>query len=134
MDDKEQVIVAADVSHNATDHAEFKFLVEQVEQNLGALPKESSADAGYSSYDNLEYAETKGLDMYMPDNFLEALDEKEEGDKRYYKCNFRYDEMRDTYICLEGKELKQWTEQKRKGKSPLVIYRGESCNECPVRE
>lgn len=77
MDDKEQVIVAADVSQNATDHAEFKPLVEQVERNLGALPKEGSADAGYSSYDNLEYAQAKGLDAYMPDNFLEALDEKE---------------------------------------------------------
>jgi len=42
---------------NATDHAEFKPMVEQVERNLGNLPKEGSADAGYSSYDNLEYAE-----------------------------------------------------------------------------
>jgi len=60
VDNKEQVIVAADVSQNATDHAEFKPMVEQVEHNLGALPKESSADAGYSSYDNLEYADEKG--------------------------------------------------------------------------
>ncbi len=37
VDDKEQVIVAADVSQNATDHAEFKPLVEQVERNLGIL-------------------------------------------------------------------------------------------------
>jgi len=105
-----------------------------VERNLGALPKEGSADARYSSYDNLEYAEAKGLDMYMPDNFLEALDEKEEGEKRYHKSNFRYDEARDTYICPEGKELKQWAEQKREGKPPLLLYRGESCRECPVRE
>jgi len=58
-----QVIVAADVSQNATDYAEFKPLVGQVERNLGILPKESSADAGYSSYDNLEDAELKGLDV-----------------------------------------------------------------------
>ena len=54
-------MVAADVSQNATDHAEFKPLVEQVERNLGSLPKEGSADAGYLSYDNLEFAEGKGL-------------------------------------------------------------------------
>jgi len=134
VDDKEQIIVAADVSQNATDHAEFKPMVEQVERNLGNLPKEGSADAGYSSYDNLEYAEGKGLDVYMPDNFLEALDEKKEGEKRYHKSNFEYDEETDTYICPEGKELKRWTEQKREGKPPLVLYRGESCRECPVRE
>jgi len=134
VDDKEQVIVAVDVSQNATDHAEFKPIVEQVERNLGSLPGEGSADAGYSSYDNLEFAERKKLDMYMPDNFLEALDEKEEGEKRYHKSNFRYDEARDTYICPEGKKLKRWAEQKREGKPPLLLYRGESCRECAVRE
>jgi transposase len=134
VDDKEQVIVAADVSQNATDHAEFKPMVEQVERNLDALPKEGSADAGYSSYDNLEFAEEKKLDLYMPDNFLEALDQKEENENRYHKSNFRYDEARDTYICPEGNELKRWAEQKREGKPPLLLYRGESCKECAVRE
>jgi len=134
VDDKEQVIVAADISQKATDHAEFKPLVEQVERNLEALPKEGSADAGYSSYDNLEFAEAKGLDVYMPDNFLEVLDEKEESEKRYHKSNFCYDEVRDTCICPEGKELKRWAEQKREGKPPLLLYRGESCRECAVRE
>ena len=134
VDAKDQVIVAADISQNATDHAEFEPMVEQVERNLGSLPKEGSADAGYSSYDNLEYAEGKSLDMYMPDNFLEVLDEKEEGEKRYHKSNFQYDEARDTYICPEGKELKRWAVQKREGKPPLIVYRGESCRECPVRK
>ena len=134
VDDKDQVIVAADVSQNATDHGEFEPMVEQVERNLRVLPEKGTADAGYSSYDNLEYAERKKLDMYMPDNFLEVLDEKEEGEKRYHKSNFRYDEARDAYICPEGKELKRWAEQKREGKLPLKVYRGESCRECPVRE
>jgi len=134
VDDKEQVIVAADVSQNATDHAEFKLMVEQVERNLGALPREGSADAGYSSYDNLEFAEEKELDMYMPDNFLEALDQKEENKRRYHKSNFRYDEVRDTYICPEGNKLKRWGEHKREGKPPLILYRGESCRKCAVRE
>ncbi|HAZ31349.1 MAG TPA: hypothetical protein DCY61_01405 [Dehalococcoidia bacterium] len=41
--------------------------------------------------------------------------------------------MRDNYICPEG-ELKRWTEHKREGKPPLVLYRGESCRECVVRK
>ena len=90
VDEKEQVIVAADISQNATDHAELRPLMEQVERNLGALPQEGSADAGYSSYDNLEFA--------------------------------------------EGKELKRCVEQKREGKPSLLLYRGESCRECAVKE
>lgn len=133
VDDKEQVIVAADISQNTTDHAEFEPMVEQVERNLGGLPEQGSADAGYSSYDNLELADKKKLDMYMPDNFLEALDGKEESEKRYNKGNFRYDEERDVYICPEGHELKRWQEQKREGKTPLILHRGEACKECAVR-
>ncbi len=126
--------MAADVSQNATDHTEFKPMMEQVERNLGALPDKGTADASYSSYDNLEYAEGKKLDMYMPDNFLEALDEKEEGEKWYHKSNFRYNEARDTYTCPEGNELKRWAEQKREGKPSLIVHRGESCRECAVEE
>jgi transposase len=133
VDDKEQVIVAADVSQNTTDHHEFRPMVEQVEQNLESLPKETSADAGYSSYDNLEYAWQKGLDAYIPDDFLEALDKKEDHEKRYHKSNFRYDQRGDVYICPEGKKLGRLQELKREGKPPFIIYRGESCRQCVVK-
>jgi transposase len=133
VDDKEQVIVAADVSQNTTDHHEFRPMVEQVEQNLGALPREGSADAGYSSYENLEYAQEKGLDAYMPDDFFEVLEKKEEAGKRYHKSNFRYAQARDVYICPEGKNLKRFQELKRPGKPPFIIYRGESCRGCAAK-
>jgi len=105
-----------------------------LERNLGVLPDKGTVDAGYSSYDNLEYAEGKKLDMYVPDNLLSALDEKEEGEKRYHKSKFQYDEERDIYLCPEGKDLKQWAKRKRKGKPLLVLYRGESCRGCSVKE
>jgi len=133
VDDKEQVIMAAAISQNTTDHHEFRPMIEQVEQNLGVLPKESSADSGYSSYENLEYAQQKGLETYMPDNFLEVLDKKEEAEKRYHKSNFRYDRIRDVYICPEGRNLRRLQEMKQQGKPPLIIYRGESCRECAVK-
>jgi len=41
---------------DATDHHELEPMVEAVEKNLEQLPCEASADAGYSSYDNLGYA------------------------------------------------------------------------------
>jgi len=34
----------------------------------------------------------------------------------------------------EGEELKRWAEQKREGKPPLLLYRGDSCREYAVRE
>ena len=133
VDNKDQVIVAADISQSTTDHHEFRPMVEQVEQNLGSLPKEASADAGYSSYENLEYAQQRGLDAYIPDDFFEVLEKKKQTEKRYHKSNFRYDQAKDVYICPEGKNLRRLQELKRQGKPPFVIYRGESCRGCAMK-
>ena len=134
MDEKEQVIVAADIAQGTTDHHELRRMVELVEQNLGALPKEASADAGYSSYENVQYAQQKGLDLYMPDDFFEALEKKRQAEKRYHKSNFRYDQTRDIYICPEGKNLERYQEMKRQGKPPFIIYRGKSSKGYAVKE
>lgn len=99
VDAKEQVIVAADVTQEATDHHQLKPMVEQAEEKFEQLPDQISADAGYSSYDNLEYVENKETDTYIPDNKIESLDKKEECDKRYDKSNFVYDEEADQYTC-----------------------------------
>jgi hypothetical protein len=37
------------------------------------------------------------------------------------------------YICPEAKNLKRYQEMKRQGKPPFIIYRGESCNGCAVK-
>ena len=50
--------------------------------------KGTSADAGYCSYENLEYARQKGREVYMPDDRFKPLDKKEQAEKRYHKGNF----------------------------------------------
>ena len=133
VDAKEQIIVAADVTQEATDHHQLEPMVEQAEQNLGELSEQVSADAGYSSYDNLEYVEEKEIDGYIPDNKLESLDEKEENEKRYDKSNFVYDEEADQYICPEGKPLVSHSKIEKKGRE-VTVYRGTDCEGCPVRK
>lgn len=138
VDSQEQIIVASDLTQDATDHYQLKPMVEEAEQNLGQLPEQISADAGYSSYDNLEYVEEKWVDTYIPDNKIESLDEKEESEKRYDKSNFAYDEKSNQYACPEGKTLTPYTKTTcaRKGErkeKELTIYRGTDCDSCPVK-
>ena len=49
VDSAHQVIVAADVTKQPSDHGWALPLVQQIENNTGSLPKEASADAGYYS-------------------------------------------------------------------------------------
>jgi len=132
VDSQEQIIVASDLTQEATDHYQLEPMIAQVEQNLGGLPEQISADAGYSSYDNLEYLEAKEVDAYIPDNKIESLDKKEEVETRYDKSNFVYEQAADSYHCPEGKTLTPYTKTKGKERE-ITIYRGTECNSCPVK-
>jgi len=133
VDHKEQIIVAAAITVEETDNFQLEPMMEQVKNNLETLPDEASADAGYFSYDNLEYG-TEKVDLYLPDTLLKALDNDKEGKFRYEKSRFLYDEMADTYTCPEGQVLRKVRKLNRKDKTPMMVYQGDSCGRCPVRE
>lgn len=133
VDSENQIIVAAAITRNEADNSELRPMMEQVKENLGSLPEQGSADAGYFSYDNLEYALGK-IDLYLPDPLLRALSTDKEGKFQYEKSRFRYDAKADLYICPEGRFLRKHGVMKRQGKPPLTVYRGDSCGGCPVRQ
>ncbi len=64
-DSESQIIVAQDVTNQSPDSQHFIPLVEQMRTNCGADPWRLSADAGYSSAENIEYCNEKGLDAYI---------------------------------------------------------------------
>ena len=65
VDDGYQVIVATELTTDATDSRSLPALVDQVEANAGRRPKRLLADAGYQSDDNLAHLETRGIDGYV---------------------------------------------------------------------
>lgn len=113
VDKKHQMIVAADVSQAENDSGEFVPMIEQTVSNTGMTPKTVTADAGYHSQENLQYAKDKGLDAYIPE--------------KRNKIEFKYDEERDEYICPAGKVLKFRTINRNRHGKFYRIYR---CTEC----
>jgi len=65
VDDKAQVIVAADVTQQANDKRQVEPLTDQLEQNTGGSPQQLSADTGYFSEDNVNYLAQAGIDGYV---------------------------------------------------------------------
>lgn len=134
VDAKEQVIVAAAITRHEADNFELEPMMEQVATNMRALPEQASADAGFFTYDNLEYCQLRGIDLYLPDPLLRALDNDERGALRYDKSRFHYDAVADAYTCPEGKVLRRVGERSRKDRPPLTVYRSDWCSGCRVRE
>jgi len=65
VDADSQLIVAAELTNCASDQGQLRPLVEQIHANLGAFPKQLSADAGYCSEANLEVLEEHEIRGYV---------------------------------------------------------------------
>ena len=129
VDDTQQVIVAADVTNDASDVEQLLPMVEQTEANTSEKVTQCSADSGYSSAENLKAIAASEVDAYIPDREYQAQQRgKPVGD--FDKESFVYDPRRDCYICVEGEALDFSHLQKRKGKESLRIYRGRACHAC----
>jgi transposase len=65
VDEKSQIIVAANVTQQTNDKQQVKPLVEEIKQNTGGKPKKVSGDTGYFSETNIEYLEEQKIDGYI---------------------------------------------------------------------
>ena len=67
VDSKKQIIVACDVTSQSNDKQQFEPMLEQAQGNIGEDKKikVASADSGYYSESNVEFAEDKKIDAYI---------------------------------------------------------------------
>jgi transposase len=70
----DHLIVAQQVTQNATDNDSLEPMLDQTEQRCGAPPGAALADSGFFSIDNLNRMEQRNIDGYVPDsNMAQAL-------------------------------------------------------------
>lgn len=67
VDSHKQIIVACDVTDETNDKRQFEPMLEKAQENVGKDKriKAASADTGYYSESNIEYAEDKEIDAYI---------------------------------------------------------------------
>lgn len=111
VDEKEQVIVACDVTDSATDAGQLE---PQVEQTLKNTQRDNdkttiiTADSAYSSMGNLNKLERQpNIDAYIPDAKYQAKErnKRTDEDSPFHKNNFRHQSNKDTYLCPNNQEL-----------------------------
>lgn len=129
---KEQIIIAADITTNAADCNELIPMIKQSEENTKEKINEVKADSGYASYENYGELEERKIDGYIPDNQYRRLKRLKLKGKidMYDKNNFKYNKEKEIYICPDGKELRY----KKRGKNNTKIYQGIDCPQCKYKE
>lgn len=136
VDNKEQVIVAADVT-NAADTSQLNPLVDQTLENTQKADDEATtvvtADSAYNSMKNLRKLKKKSsIDPYIPDNKYEAKKRNKKTDEAssFHKNNFRYRPDKNIYLCPNNRELRFIGKETDYKSRKLSFYRCFSCQEC----
>ena len=65
VDGEQQIIVATEVTAQASDQGQMMGLLEEVEESLEERPKQVLADAGYCNEADLQALEARGVDGYV---------------------------------------------------------------------
>jgi hypothetical protein len=76
VDGHKQIIVACDVTDQPNDKQQFAPMLTEAQENVGRQHKiqGASADSGYYSQTNVQYAESQGIDAYIATERLKHTD------------------------------------------------------------
>lgn len=104
-DAKHGLIIHSETTDKADNH-QFKEQVQQSTEVLGKKPKAACSDSGYYSVENLDGIDEE-IQVIIPSQRQAQLERNSDALKPFDKEQFKYDKIKDKYICPEGKELKR---------------------------
>lgn len=126
VDHESDLIVAADVVNEVTDHLQLVPMVEQVVEVIGRSADVTCMDKGYASGEQFQEAERRHLPVLVA-----VQDESDKGP--YAKSKFTFDAERDIYVCPRGEELPlQGVWSATAGNPATRLYRCGN-DACPVK-
>jgi transposase len=130
VDAEHAIIVAQEVTIEATDNRCLLPMAEAAKQALEVEMLNVVADAGYSNGEQAEKCEEQGILAHAPAN--RAINNKGDG-TLFDRSLFVYDEKTDTFRCPADKKL---TRKQLSKKDRCVIYAAAVgiCDKCPLKQ
>ena len=125
VDDKNGLIIHADVVSHTSDLNQFAQQVTQAEAVVKKQCQVASADAGYADTEELEKIDQRGTKVIVPSQ-RQALHKPE---KPFSKSVFSYDKEQNCYYCPEGHKL-VYKGKQAQGKLQYLITTASICKRC----
>lgn len=130
-DQAQGIIVAAGLSQSAGDGKQLLPAITRVKENLGRLPAQVVADAGYTSGSNIKQLAAQNIDFIAPvTDKLEQL--KHRGiDAAFSHDAFSYETATNCYVCPAGTRL-TYQGREQRGERVRLRYRAPAvaCADC----
>jgi len=111
--------------------------LEALKGQLGRLPKNVIADAGYGSEENYAYLEGEEVKSYVKYNTFDREQRKTRRRGLFQEDDFVYDTERDEWVCPANRRLTYRSTELHPTESGYILerrrYECEDCGGCPVR-
>lgn len=103
-------------------------MLHRTEQRFGIRPRWLAGDTAYGSADNLGWlVDEKGIEPHIP-----VIDKSRRDDGTFCRDDFRYDDVRDCYVCPAGADLIT-TGRLRDGKTLGYLASVNDWRPCPMK-
>lgn len=136
-----QMIVGFSIHQTSTDSPTLIPHLQQLKHNLGNLPPNWVADAGYGCEENYLALLAEQITPYVKYNTFEKDRKKRRNvseKEKYHLRQFSYEEQTDTFVCPQGRRLFFQRGTHAKSATGFIserrIYRCLDCDGCPARE
>lgn len=133
-----QIIVNYDSYPNPTDTLTLPHHLNSFQELYGCVPKTVTADSGYGSEANYQYAEDRNITAYVKYNTFHQEQRKTWLKKHPFVQNqLHYNPDEDYYVCPMGQRMTNiGTSIKRTSagyEQRLTLYQAQRCEGCPIR-
>ena len=128
------LIVGVGVSKDPSDATHLMPAMERVKQTLGRYPQQVVADGDYTNRESVIAAAEQGVDFYGSWSVIDG--KPGHGiEPEFHPRMFTYDELRNEFICPQGKRLSYRTTQRGPGgaEDHVFVARKQDCLACPKR-
>jgi transposase len=128
VDAKHKLIAAADVTNEVSDTQQLASMALAAKTNLALTRTEVVADAGYYNASEVSRCVEHGITPYIPKADTSANTAR----GLYGKSQFRYDAVKNEYVCPAGAVLTCRFSTYELGRE-LQYYRASGCKTCPLK-
>jgi len=132
-----QFILNYTVHQTTTDTVTFKEHIEEFPTLYNMLPEEVTADAGYGSEENYEYAEQMNIEAFIKYNYFHKEQTKKWLNDISKSENYFYNHQQDCLYCPMGQKMlridTKTTTTKTGYKQTIARYQAQNCEGCSLR-
>lgn len=141
-DSAHSLIIGIEATQAGSDYRQLVPAMERLEQTLQRTPKQMVVDGGYVSSENIVAMANRRIDLVGPEAAGNATEDNRRKSYRhrrvsaeYEASKFNYNAASNTYVCPQGKQLRQEARYESCGATRYRYKASEKdCRACPVKD